>query len=56
MEVGERRSWKIEHDIPIGNEHGEVAITRAVVTQLTLCKELVFSVESGGGESLKRAW
>jgi len=56
MEVGEHRSWKIEHDVPIGNEHGEVAVTRAIATRLTLCKELVFSVESGSGESLKRAW
>lgn len=46
MRVGDRRPWKIEHDIPIGNEHGEVAVTNLIVTPLTLCKELVFSVES----------
>lgn len=56
MEVGDRRPWKIEHDIPIGNEHGEVQVTRAIVTPLAMCKELVFSVESGSGETLQRAW
>ena len=56
MEVGESRPWKIEHDIPVGNEHGEVQVTRAIVTPLTMCKELVFSVDSGHGEELKRAW
>ena len=46
MQIGERRPWKIEHDIPIGNEHGEVEVTRVIANELTLCKELTFSVES----------
>lgn len=46
MRVGEARPWKIVHTIPIDNEHGEVRITRNIVTPLTLCKELVFSVQS----------
>jgi hypothetical protein len=54
MQVGQRRPWKIEHDIPIGNEHGEVEVTRTIATPLALCKELVFSVDSDGGE--KQAW
>jgi hypothetical protein len=52
MNVGDRRPWKIEHTIPIGNEHGEVEVTRAISTPLTLCKELLFSVESRD----HRAW
>lgn len=56
MNVGDRRPWKIEHDIPIGNEHGEVQVIRAMATPLTLCKELVFSVDSGSGAKLQRAW
>jgi hypothetical protein len=47
MKPGERRPWKIEHDIPIGNEHGEVTVTRAFATRLTACKEVAFSVEEG---------
>ena len=46
MNSGERHPWKVEHDIPIGNEHGEVQVTRAFDTPLTTCKEIVFSVES----------
>jgi hypothetical protein len=56
MEVGDRRPWKILHDIPIGNEHGEVQVTRMIATPLATCKEVVFSVEDGGGATLKRAW
>jgi hypothetical protein len=48
MSDGERRPWKVEHDIPIGNEHGEVHVTRVFNTVLTSCKEIVFSVETGG--------
>jgi hypothetical protein len=47
MSDGERRLWKIEHDIPIGNEHGEVHVTRVFDTFLTSCKEIAFSVETG---------
>jgi hypothetical protein len=47
MSLGDRRPWKIKHDIPIGNEHGEVQVTRMINTPLTLCKELVFSVDHG---------
>ena len=46
MRVGDRRPWKIEHDIPIGNEHGEVEVTNFIVTPLTLCKNLLFSIQS----------
>ena len=56
MKVGERRPWKIEHDIPIGNEHGEVQVIRAIDNPLTPCKELLFSVESGRDPDLNRAW
>lgn len=45
MQEGDRRPWKIEHDIPIGNEHGTVEVVRSFATPLTLCKDLVFSVE-----------
>lgn len=56
MNVGDRRSWRIRHDIPIGNENGEVQVTRVITTPLALCKELAFSVDSGSGPDLKRAW
>ena len=55
MAVGDRRPWKIQHDIPIGNEHGEVQVIRVIPTPIALCKELVFSVDSGSGKDFKRA-
>jgi hypothetical protein len=56
MQPGERRPWKVSHIIPVGNEHGEVAVVRAIATPLTLCKELAFSVDSGSGAALTRHW
>jgi hypothetical protein len=52
--VGESRPWRIAHTIPIGNEHGEVWVTRVIATSLAICKELVFSVVSGEGQKLRQ--
>jgi hypothetical protein len=56
MDDGERRPWKIEHDIPIGNEHGEVQVTRVFSALLTSCKEIAFSVESGGSPATRQTY
>jgi hypothetical protein len=56
MQPGERRPWAVRHIVPVGNEHGEVEVVRAIDTSLTLCKELVFSVASVRGTSVKRQW
>jgi hypothetical protein len=54
--VGEMRPWAIRHDIPIGNEHGDVEVTRLIATPLALCKEIVFSVVEGTEPTAQRAW
>jgi hypothetical protein len=36
--------WAIKHDIPIGDQHGEVQVTRLINTPLAVCEEIVFSV------------
>ena len=36
--------WRIRHDIPIGNEHGEVRVVRVIDNPLAVCREIVFSV------------
>ncbi len=41
---GGSAAWHIRHDIPIGNEHGDVRVIRAVDTAIAKCKEIVFSV------------
>jgi hypothetical protein len=44
---GEQRPWRIEHDIPIGNQQGEVRLVREIDTALARCREALFSVEDG---------
>jgi hypothetical protein len=41
---GGEGAWEIRHDIPLGNEHGDVRVIRTFATPLTTCRELVFSV------------
>jgi hypothetical protein len=41
---GKTAPWAIRHDLPFGNEHGEVRVVRDIVTPLATCKEIVFSV------------
>lgn len=54
--VGGRASWRIDHTIPIGNERGELQVTRTVENDLAVCKEIVFSVDESVDEKRKRAW
>jgi hypothetical protein len=56
LEPGASRPWQINHDIPIGNEHGTLTVIRAIRTPLTLCKEIAFSVENGEPPDAKIAW
>jgi hypothetical protein len=44
---GQTVPWKIEHDIPIGNEHGEVTVADSIDNALARCKEVVFTVIDG---------
>ncbi len=36
--------WQIRHDIPLGNEQGEVRVVRSIVNPIATCKEIAFSV------------
>jgi hypothetical protein len=56
MDVGEMRSWKIVHDIPMfDDEHGQMQVVRTIDTPLTQCKEVLFTVDEGSGSKLRRA-
>jgi len=44
---GQTAPWKIEHDIPIGNEHGDVTVVAVIDNALARCKEVVFTVIDG---------
>lgn len=41
---GAAANWRVRHTIPIGNEGGEVWVTRVIDTPLTTCRDIVFSV------------
>jgi hypothetical protein len=56
LPVGTAAAWKIEHTIPIGDEHGQLQVIRTIDSPLAACKEIAFSVDTGKGESQKRAW
>jgi hypothetical protein len=56
LPVGGATTWKIEHFVPIGNEHGQIHVVRVMDSPLTTCKQIVFSVDEGSGDKLKRAW
>jgi hypothetical protein len=37
-------AWKISYDIPIGDAHGDVTVTRIITSPLTTCKEVAFTI------------
>ncbi len=56
MPMGAEADWKIEHTIPIGNEHGRLRIVRAIDTKLATCREIAFSVDTGEGAERTGSW
>lgn len=56
LPVGTEAAWKIEHTIPIGDEHGQLRVVRVIDSPLAACKEIAFSVDEGKGDKLKRTW
>jgi hypothetical protein len=56
MPMGAEADWKIEHTIPIGNEHGRLRIVRPIETKLATCREIAFSVDTGKGPERKGSW
>ena len=42
---GQLAPWSIHHDVPVGNEHGQVQVVRLIDTSLATCREIAFSVE-----------
>jgi hypothetical protein len=56
LPIGTEADWKIEHTIPIGNEHGRLQVVRVIDSPLASCKEIAFSVDEGKAEKLHRAW
>ncbi len=47
LPIGVSAPWKIDHDIPIGNEHGDMTVVRQIDSPLATCREVVFTVVDG---------
>ncbi len=43
--AGGTASWRIDHSLPLGNEHGQLQVVRAIPNPLAACKQVLFSVE-----------
>jgi uncharacterized protein YdbL (DUF1318 family) len=56
LPIGTEAAWKIEHTIPIGNEHGRLRVVRAIDSPLAACKEIAFSVAEGQGAKATQSW
>jgi hypothetical protein len=44
LDAGGRAPWQIKHSLPIGDEHGDLAVVRQIDNPLAPCKQVVFSV------------
>jgi hypothetical protein len=57
LPVGGVGGWATDHAIPVEpNERGQVAVSRVISTGTLECKEIVFSVDTGQGEQLRRGF
>lgn len=56
LPVGTGADWKIEHFVPIGNEHGRVEVTREIGTPLAPCREVAFSVADDDDKAPRQRW
>ncbi|PVX59459.1 hypothetical protein [Paraburkholderia unamae] len=56
LPVGGFDLWRIKHQLPVENGHGQVRVTRAFATPLALCKEFVFSVQDGDKADSPEQW
>lgn len=55
LPVGGRAPWYIHHDIPLGNEGGEISVLGNIVNPLAPCRAIAFSVRDGVRQRWYRA-
>ena len=57
LPVGAVGGWATDHTVPVEpNERGQVAVSRVIGTGALECKEIVFSVDKGRDERLRRGF
>ena len=57
LDAGGVAPWSVIHDVPIeDDEHGQVAVIRAIATPAITCKAIVFSVDTVEDRQPRRAF
>ena len=56
LQVGDRRPWQVHHPFHYADHDGEVQVLATIDNALAVCKEVLFSVVSGDGDSLTPEW
>ena len=57
LPVGGVGEWATDHAVPVEpNERGQVAVSRLISSGPLECKEIVFSVDTGRAERLRRSF
>ncbi len=57
LDAGGSGPWSVTHDVPIeSDEHGQVAVVRAIGSPAIACKEIVFSVDTEENHQPQRAF
>ena len=56
LDVGGAAPWQVRHDLPFGNEHGDLRVVRVLDNPLAPCKEIMFSVADGKGAQSSARW
>jgi hypothetical protein len=56
LPVGETKSWRVKHVLPIENAHGEVRVLREFDSALATCREFAFSVTDGEKPGAPTDW
>ena len=57
LDAGAAGPWSVSHDVPIeADEHGQVAVVRALGGPAIECKDIVFSVDTTEDHQPQRAF
>jgi hypothetical protein len=56
LPVGDKASWKIEHFVPLNDEHGELQVVSVIGSPLADCRHIMFSVDEGKPPRRHQSW
>lgn len=56
LAIGETRTWRVEHMLPVETGHGDVRVLREINSALVTCREFAFSVVDGEKPGAHADW